>query len=245
MEIQSNVYKQIIKSEIDYIFLNSILKNELWEKHIVSKISDLLEDETDFIDVGANIGLITLGVNLNINNKKINIHCFECDSNNFTNLKFNTKNHNNIKIYNFGLGDNFSLGNMSINRYNNGCSYIKNCYSKDESKELNYNCFKESDLENNTIQHDNYFAIVKLDDIRYMFKNRVSVIKIDVEGYEKQVLVGAKKFIEEHKPYIFIEIFIELHEEIFYFILNELNYELVENIKIDNEISIDYLFKPK
>ena len=64
MEIHSNIYKQIIKTEIDYIFINSVLQNKLWDEILVDKISNLLEDNTDFIDVGACTGLISLGVNL-------------------------------------------------------------------------------------------------------------------------------------------------------------------------------------
>ena len=74
-----------------------------------------------------------------------------------------------------------------------------------------------------------------------MFKKKVSVIKIDIEGYEKNFLQGAKQFIQEHKPYIFIEIFDELKNEVFE-LLYTYNYHMIENIQKYNEISIDYLF---
>jgi len=247
MDIYSNIYQQYIKSEVDYIFLNSILLNKLWEEHIVNKIINLLEENTDFLDVGANIGLISLGVNLFSikNNKKINnIHCFECNVNTFMKLKSNTSQHNNIKIYNFALGDNFGLGNMSINNYNNGISFIKNIYKNNKNEIIKYNCF-EMNENTNIIEQNIFFPIIELDSIRYIFKNRVSVIKVDIEGYEKQFLIGAKQFINEHKPYIFIEIFDELKEEIFNVLIYELNYKLLENIKEkENLKSIDYLFEP-
>jgi FkbM family methyltransferase len=41
-----------------------------------------------------------------------------------------------------------------------------------------------------------------------MFQNqRVDLVKIDVEGLETQVLIGMRKFLEEHRPVIFCEIF--------------------------------------
>ena len=42
----------------------SILQNKLWEEELVHKISNLLEDNTDVLDIGACIGLISLGINL-------------------------------------------------------------------------------------------------------------------------------------------------------------------------------------
>ncbi len=36
--------------------------------------------------------------------------------------------------------------------------------------------------------------------------NAVKVLKIDVQGYESNVIEGAVKTIEKHRPYIFIEI---------------------------------------
>jgi FkbM family methyltransferase len=239
MEIYSNIYRQNIKTEIDYIFINSILQNKLWDEILVYKIGNLLEDDTDFIDVGACTGLISLGVNL-FNKNNVNIHCFECNVDSFIKLKYNTTNHPNINIYNFGLGNQFMLGNMSTNSYNNGIAFIKNEYSEKDNREISYECFKISENDN-VIEKKIFFSIVKLDDIRYMFKKRVSVIKIDIEGYEKNFLQGAQQFIQEHKPYIFIEIFDELKNEIFE-LLHNYNYHLIENVLKCNEISIDYLF---
>lgn len=242
MDIYSDVYKQNILTNIDYIFLNSILQNKLWEEELVHKISNLLEDNTDVLDIGACIGLISLGINLYNNNKNYKIHCFECNVESFIKLKYNTKSHQNIDIYNFGLGNNFLLGNMSTSTYNNGISFIKNEYSEECNNEIVYDCFKISE-QHNQIEKNIFFTIIRLDDIRYIFKRRVSIIKVDIEGYEKNFLLGAKEFIQEHKPYIFIEIFNELKDEIFK-ILECYNYKLIENIKNSQEISIDYLFGP-
>lgn len=243
MEIYSDVYKQNILTNIDLIFITSILQNKLWEGEIVYKISNLLEDNTDVLDIGASIGLISLGINLHNNNKNHKIHCFECNVESFIKLKYNTKSHKNIDIYNFGLGNNLLLGNMSTSTFNNGISFIKNEYSEECNKEISYDCFKTIEL-NNVLDKNIFCAIIRLDDIRYMFKRRVSIIKVDIEGYEKNFLLGAKEFIQEHKPYIFIEIFNELQDEVFK-LLECYNYKLIENIKnIYQEKSIDFLFGP-
>jgi len=42
--------------------------------------------------------------------------------------------------------------------------------------------------------------VKKLDDISSLFKKRIDFIKIDTEGYEKNVLDGAVKLLKKHKP---------------------------------------------
>lgn len=50
------------------------------------------------------------------------------------------------------------------------------------------------------------FEEVKSDKLDSFDFNEVKVIKIDVQGYEPNVIEGAVKTIEKYKPYIFIEI---------------------------------------
>ena len=71
------------------------------------------------------------------------------------------------------------------------------------------------------------------------FTKRISVIKIDVEGFELFVLQGAIQLINSYKPIIFIEIFDTILNDIIEF-LNIHNYVLFKKIN-----TIDYLFVPK
>jgi FkbM family methyltransferase len=207
--IDSPVYKQLLQTNLDYIYNNSIIQNQLWEPHICSQICQFLEDDTDFVDIGANIGLITLGVkimNETIKNKKINkIHCFECCHEIFGFLKFNMKNNDDIKLYNFALGDKHELANLCFNNYNNGNTMIKTTYENvlpvDHPRGYGNELLMDLKYENNV-----YIPVVPLDSLIDNFDKRVSVIKIDVEGFEYNVLFGACKFIEKHKPIIIIEI---------------------------------------
>lgn len=52
----------------------------------------------------------------------------------------------------------------------------------------------------------NSFEEVQSDRIDSFEFNLVKVLKIDVQGYESNVINGALKTIEKHRPYIFIEI---------------------------------------
>ena len=78
---------------------------------------------------------------------------------------------------------------------------------------------------------------MSLDSISYIFTNNVSVIKIDVEGFEFLVLNGSKTFLEKHKPIIFIEIFEAQYNKTLE-LLNSLNYVLIENLG-----ELNYIFK--
>ena len=231
----SEVYKQNIKSNNDYIFKTSILKNEIWEKNICDFISKLIEPNTDFLDIGSNIGLISLAINLLSNNVK-NIHCFECSPDTFISLKYNTQNKPNIFLYNFGLSDKLQICIMNNNTYNNGCNHIYKICNNEINKEILYHYSNMDVYEKN---NNLFIATLPLDSFMNSFTNKISVIKIDVEGFELFVLQGAFKLIEYHKPIIFIEIFdSNLNDIIEWF--NILNYGLFEKI---NEI--DYIFVPK
>jgi FkbM family methyltransferase len=71
----------------------------------------------------------------------------------------------------------------------------------------------------------------RLDDFTF---NDVKIIKIDVQGYEKNVILGAQETIKKHRPYIFIEFENHLLEK---FGTNE--DELREQIE-----SLGYIMKP-
>jgi FkbM family methyltransferase len=233
LNIDSNIYNQQIKTNIDYIFKNSILYDKLWEHDICEKICTFIEDGTDFIDIGANIGLITLGVKICLKNKKIQTnHCIECDIDNFVSLKFNTAIHSDIFLYNFALADKSQLCNMSTNDYNNGCNIINTSYTNEKITTYDYTHINNVFKKNNNI----FISAISLDSISYIFTNKVSVIKIDVEGFEDLVLEGAKLFLEKHKPTIFIEIFDEKYNKTLE-LLTSLNYILLENIG-----NLNYIF---
>jgi hypothetical protein len=77
------------------------------------------------------------------------------------------------------------------------------------------------------------------------FKNNISVIKIDVEGFEYNVILGSNNFLEKFKPVIIIEInkinFIKTCNLLIsynYILVNEvnddycLNYVFIHNTKL-------------
>ena len=223
----SNVYQQILKyKENDYINPH----DTLWEPYIVQRVCDYLEDNTDFLDIGSHIGLISLAVNLK--NPGHGIHCIECNNLNFENLYFNTKQHSNINIYNFALGDTYKICNMIVNQTNSGCTHINSTMEIDGTKEV-YDYSYLEQVRFNYTRNNIFLSVIPLDSIPFI--NRISVIKIDVEGFEYFVLLGAKQFLEKHRPTIIIEIDIEKIEKTD-LLLNKLNYVLFEILQNGNYI---------
>lgn len=200
----SRIYNRNITSRDDYIYKNSVIHNKEWEPSITSSINKYLVDDTDFLDIGAHIGLITLSVSAFKKARKI--HSFECDPINFSCLKLNTRGINNINLYNFGLSDSNKICNINENTYNSGCNHINSTIDLNGiNNKYSYSWLqnvKENYLHNDT----SFFSILPLDSLKNLFTNVVSVIKIDVEGYEYFVIAGAKEFLSIHNPVIIIEI---------------------------------------
>ena len=122
-------------------------------------------------------------------------------------MKYNTSDHEDIILYNFGLSDAPQIANMKINNYNYGCNMIKEIYNNSNNtvEILEYEFEKE---DNNTFIEKNMFiSLMPLDLFYNVFEKQISVIKIDVEGMEYKVLLGAKNLIEKYKPVIIVEIF--------------------------------------
>lgn len=233
----SDVYGQEIVGYDDFIFKNVKIQNTLWEEDICNIIVDNLKNNTEFIDIGANIGLISLAVNKIANEKGktiSNIHCFECDINTFTMLNHNVFNINNIvKLYPFALADRSQLCLMSTNHYNKGCNFIYSTCHFESTCNYNYPFIPLS----NDYDKIKYIPSIPLDDIRYQFSN-IGVIKIDVEGFEYFVLLGAKETILKHKPVIIIEIWDFNKDKIVDLFVNVFNYD----ISLINEQN--YICKP-
>jgi len=245
--LYSPIFNQLIKGKMDYIYNNSVIINELFDIEVCKTILEYATTESDIIDIGANIGLVTLGIKrlLEMNNKKNYInkfHCFECNDEMFSCLKYNTIDHNDITLYNFGLSDKPQIANMEVNSYNYGCNMVKQIYdnSDNDFEILEYDFQKTN---NCTMTEKNLFiSLMPLDSFFNIFENKISVIKIDVEGMEYNVLLGAKKLIEKHKPAIIVEIFDENIVKINNLMLSY-NYTN-KGIIPKKYISQDYLFTP-
>lgn len=151
-----------------------------------STLLSLIKTTDTVIDIGANIGLVSLKAAKIATRGKI--HGFEPFPATFDRLAnhITINNLSNVALYNIGLGN--------------------------QDGELPF----ETDFEGNpgmyrigttTGKASTKVKVRKLDDVAgEQHITRVDLIKIDVEGYEFEVLKGAEKIIRDHKPVLFIEV---------------------------------------
>lgn len=186
-----------------FLFI-SLFKGILYEKEADGFKLIKKKNKLNIVDIGANDGLSSSFFLNNFNNSKIII--FEPLKNSLVNLK--EINNNKIKIYEVALGDKnekkflntpyyFFFG-TSLKIYLSAYSTISNINKKIYN--LN-NELKSFYFYKKILKERNKVSIMKLDN--YYLKP--DIIKLDIEGYEDRVIVGAKKIIKKNKPIMYIE----------------------------------------
>jgi FkbM family methyltransferase len=138
-----------------------------------------LNNESVYLDIGTNIGYHALAINKYVG---CAVQCFEPHPDHFTIAAYNCRD-KPIRIYNTALGN--SNGKITMKRF-------------DPEVQGNYGEIKV-DENNEGIE----VTMIKLDQLEELA--RVDVMKIDVEGFEFQVLQGSLETILKHKPVIFYE----------------------------------------
>lgn len=170
-----------------------IPKNHKWNDDLISRwknheyktnkeilnILNKIDNKSIIIEAGGHIGDTTflMSTYLNYIDKKSLIYVFEPDISkcNYIQDIININKITNIKIFNFGISNNYSNGSLD-KKAHAGAWTIKDGYD---------------------------FKIIPLDSINYKYK--VSFIKLDVEGFEYNALLGAKKIINMFNPILCIE----------------------------------------
>lgn len=171
--------------------IKRLKKEEIFEKEMSEAIvSELIKIENPvFIDIGANIGLISLYVNSKI--PAVKIYDFEPGLNQRELLNMTVKNNliKNINVYDAALGD--MVGKVTFHIHN--------------AKDAALDGLKDTKRRGNTKAVE--VPMITLDSW-WISENKikVSIIKIDTEGAELLILRGAENCIKENKPVIFLEI---------------------------------------
>ncbi len=182
----------------NYLFIFSlfIIKKLKWDKNEKDFIYflNLIPDNGCTLDIGANIGIMTVHLARKLKNSTI--YAFEPVPRNIKTLKriikfFKLKN---VEIFECALGEENGKLEMVMPVINSvkmqGLSHVVH----------------ESIKDNNN--GDRFVVPVrKLDNISEInFNTKVNAIKIDVENYEYFVLKGGRSLITEHQPIIYCEL---------------------------------------
>lgn len=149
--------------------------------------SDIFKEQQKLlvIDVGANIGQFARSISLFYPNSKI--LSFEPDPSIFSILKRNTKNMLDIKTSCIGLGDT----NKTLTFYRNNLSVMSSFVPS--SKDSGYSDANSINLNITTLD-----SLLKEE-------KEIDLLKIDVEGFELEVIKGALSVLSKTK-YLLIEV---------------------------------------
>ena len=180
-DVEDEIDIYVHTTEEDYV--SKIIKwNKIFfEVEMLTFLKKNFNNQKNILDIGANIGNHSLFFAKYIN----------CD-----------------KIYSFEpVQKNIELFNVNLSNYKDKCFLFKNALSYKNGKmklynngENNYGGFSLN-KENDSYEVD-IIDVFKLD--KFNFDN-ISLIKIDVENHEIEVLIGAKETILKNKPTIILE----------------------------------------
>ncbi len=165
------------------------------EEPEIEILKDLIIKDTDTIDVGVYRGVHSYEMS-KYSNK---VHAFEPNPVIYKDLEnYLSKIKSNIKLYNYALSNVEEIKNLKIP--------LRNSKINKDNYEEYYKMGLASIHESNTLATYESFQVksIKLDNIN--IDNKISLIKIDVEGHELEVINGGIKLINKYKPNLIIEI---------------------------------------
>lgn len=156
-----------------------------WENAEVDFMLSCLAPGDGMIDAGANIGVYSLQAAARVGEAG-RVYAFEPMHKSFDMLARSVEANGfagRCALYNEGLGESEGTGSFHLSAHatNPGSSYVSLGSDGDR------------------------IAIRAMDSIRY--ERPIRFIKIDVEGFEPQILRGARKTLAEHRPVILTELF--------------------------------------
>ena len=165
----------------------------------------LSKDNHCFVDVGANIGLWTIFMA----KKGVEVHAFEPSPRPYLILRKNAEKYSHIHVYHCALGENNYITELNLHHASGHDSLLKS----------------EEDLIGRIKINMRTLDSFSLQDI--------GLIKIDTEGYEVPILLGAKQSILRNKPRLIIEIHSPYKEQMgkIMKILKHLNYHWTIHFK--------------
>ena len=185
-ELEKKIFIKDKKISIVLNRKNGIVDEEIYLKGVFDKeVLDCILQNTNsnsvFLDIGANIGYMSFCVSPFV--KKV--YSFEPNPNLekqfYKTVELNS--FNNVTRFPFGCSTIESTEKLYLNKSNIGASSILSHHKNEQFLEI---------------------KLKPLDSFSEQFE-KIDIIKIDVEGYEKFVIDGAEKIIDKYKPKMIIE----------------------------------------
>ena len=218
------------------LFKIRTLKNDRKEKDFFHFINLLRDKEGDVLDIGANIGIMSVHLAKKVPNSTI--HAFEPIPDNASVLKKIIKRFKlkNVHVHEFALGD--EEGKVQMVLPLNG-----------KTKMQGLSHVKHESIEEWNEGHEFDVPIKKLDQL--FVEVPVQGIKIDVENFEYFVLKGGVNMLDKYKPFIYAELWENKNREYCFKLLDSLSYRAYvidgnQVLPFDSNIhdKQNFIFKP-
>lgn len=179
------------------------------------------------LDIGCNYGSHTLGMCKELQRRKSSgkIYCFEIQPRMLNLLQQNINQNgcaDKVVVCPFGLGNKNEIRTFNLPK--------------------NYNTHPNPgalSLKSNNIEHheDVKVPIMRLDDLKI---SNISLIKIDVEGFELEALEGGYQTIMKNRPIIVIEMWEKYKDKYIEWINKNFPFYHIEHISVDDYILIPH-----
>lgn len=176
-----------------------ILGGTLYEPEVSLVLMHILQSGDGFVDVGANVGFFTV-IAARLVGTGGQVHAFEPETANMQRLRQNIALNEltNVELHEAAVGDHNGETELFINSDNDGGHALWNPAA---------HSFNKRSRETVIVQKT---RLVTLDSALGNYAGahpRIKAIKLDAEGYEQHVLIGAVETIRHHNiPFVLAEI---------------------------------------
>lgn len=216
-------YGYIAYYKNDQVFADGLKRGKIYEQDLVlNKLAEYVKRSKVILDVGSHAGSHTV-LYKHLNPSAL-IYCFEPQKKMYDILCHNVSENkfNSVMTFNYAIGHkemNFTMSNRTVDGEN-------------MNRQIDYGVDQRFNLGGLQVGHGGEEIEIKCIDCLAIPK--VDYMKIDVEGFEPLVIMGAEKTIESDKPVISFE---HNHKSISKSVLNDLG---LKSIKSTEEMLKDF-----
>ena len=167
------------------------------EEDLMNSLARLVSPGSHVAEVGCHIGWISLHLRKLVGNDG-KLYAFEPSPNNLPYLKANLASFDNVEIIELAVADRIGEATFYVEPLTGQNDTLVQDYAVfDNNRALAFSDATYKSITVGTTTLDTQFS--KVDDA-------ISLIKIDVEGAERDVLQGGEDFVRRHRPAIAIEV---------------------------------------
>lgn len=184
--------RNVVKAKFERLFDVRIYSNHAHGREYWFDVNQTQFPTSIVFDVGANHGQSASVFSRVFPDARI--FCFEPVSHNFDHLLESTRDRKNVESYKFALGSEDCMLDIYVEDLNTMCSFVSPTSNSVKTETVKVKAL------------DNFCDENGID--------KIDFLKIDVEGFELQVLEGAHRMLTQNKiAFIFVECAFQLNNE--------------------------------